>query len=391
MSTSNKKVLIVSEFHLIRTFLLPTIARLSKECNIVFECLLIGPFVPDQEKILTPYFSDIHAINVSNKKSILYSIPKIRFFLTIYSIRKAIRQLGDFEIIHIFFHHYYYTFFSDLLREKCQKLYITYFGSDFNGIERYKHFLNKVSISRAKSVFCNTAGMLLLVKAKYDSKTLNVSFDVLDLLMESFIRFEGYLKQNTSYKAKEAFNTSKRVIVCGYNAAPIVRHEIIFNAIEQNASKLSGYKIIFPMTYGHLALQTRTLVRRLTNSSSQDYTILEDYLPIEKVLELRLACDIFINIQSRDQMAASMLEHLAAGSIVITGKWLPYEELITNGVFMVLLNSTDELSEKLNYVVDNFEILKLKAKNNRDIIFKMMSWETIKPNWYKYYELEPKL
>ena len=83
-----------------------------------------------------------------------------------------------------------------------------------------------------------------------------------------------------------------------------------------------------------------------------------------------------------------MLEHLAAGSVVITGKWLPYSSLVEKGVYFIEMETPLDLSRVLSNVLDNLEDHRNKSKVNREIILNMMSWDSIKTNWYKYYELE---
>ena len=88
------------------------------------------------------------------------------------------------------------------------------------------------------------------------------------------------------------------------------------------------------MTYGQNANVNSHKVKSLLIDSGLTYQVLEEYLPIEKLLSLRLATHIFVHIQSRDQMSSSMLDHLAAGSVVIMGKWQPYESLEKLGIFL---------------------------------------------------------
>ncbi len=218
-----------------------------------------------------------------------------------------------------------------------------------------------------------------------------MTFDILMPLMETFHAFERYLGDNSQEAAKSQWDSNKLFLVCGYCAAPITQHPKIIAALENNKSKIASAKIVFPMTYGHLADKTRAEVKLLLAEKQLQGDVLEEFLSNEKLQALRLAADVFIHIQSRDQMAASMLEHLAAGSVVITGKWLPYESLVEKGVFMIRIESPDGLSIALADALDNLENYKQKAKINREIILKMMSWENIKQNWYKYYDLEAKV
>jgi hypothetical protein len=199
--------------------------------------------------------------------------------------------------------------------------------------------------------------------------------------------YESYLNHNTADSAKALWNYKKGVIVCGYNGAIITRHALIIDALNQINNKLSDFQVVFPMAYGG-PNKLITEVKEKLKSVTFDYQVQEEFLSGEKLMALRLAADIFVHIQARDQMASSMLEHLAAGSVVITGKWLPYDGLLKMGVYFILIETPDELPRALCDVIDNLTEHKRKAKVNRDILLKMTCWETIRPNWYKYYELE---
>jgi glycosyltransferase involved in cell wall biosynthesis len=209
--------------------------------------------------------------------------------------------------------------------------------------------------------------------------------------MRSFELFEDYIINSSVENAKSVFGiNSKRLIVCGYNAAPIVQHEKIIKVLVNLKDFLTDYAIIFPMTYGNRANITRPLVKTLLKATSLNYIVIEDYLPIKKLLALRLACDIFIHIQTKDQMASSMLEHLAAGSVVITGKWLPYESLEKLGVYFIQINKVDDLKDTLLEVITHLDIHLEHCKKNRAIILNFISWEKNKWSWYEAYNLTEK-
>jgi hypothetical protein len=141
------------------------------------------------------------------------------------------------------------------------------------------------------------------------------------------------------------------------------------------------------MTYGQMENITRHEVKTLLKVTSLNYRVVEDYLPIEELLALRFASDIFIHIQTRDQMASSMLEHLAAGSVVITGKWLPYELLEKLNVYFIQINKVDELKVTLLEVIQHLETHLEKCKKNRAIILNLISWGKNKYPWYEAYNL----
>lgn len=383
---TKKQILIISEAHLIKTFVLPTIKKLKAETNGVFDCFIVSPISQTDRDILEKVFDHVYANR--HPHGFIAKIPRLRAYFGRYGRSLLAKSLPNYDVVHINFHHYYFSYFTPFIRKKTKKFYITFYGSDFNQVENFRHKHNLKSVKLSDAVFTTNKTLLNKVVEKYGLLKRGISSDILIMLMDTFDGFEKYLKNNTKDKAKLEWGADKLLIACGYSAAPITQHSKIIEALAANVEKVADAKVIFPMTYGHLADRSRAEVKTLLAEQNIEAEVLEDYLPLEKINQLRLATDIFIHIQTRDQMAASMLEHLAAGSVVITGKWLPYQSLIDKGVFMIMLDSPDDLSEALSNVLDNLDIYLAKSKVNREIILNMMSWETIKANWYKYYELE---
>lgn len=386
---STKRILVISEAHMIPSFLKTTILKLKKETDLVFDCFSVTPIDEKTRIEFCEIFENVYANEYP--KGFLKKIPKIRAFQAFYGLRKLAHRLPMYDIAHIFFHHHYYYLFTPIIREKTKKFFLTFFGSDFNQIENFKHRNNQKTVNLLDGVFATNEVLLERIVKKYDfsgnEKESGITFPFMDILAS----FEKFVLNNTHESARRAWGINTRMIVCGYNAAPITRHELIIESLEKIENKLHEFKVVFPMTYGNRGAKTRTVVKEKLKYSSLDSQVLEEFLTVEKLLNLRMAADIFVHIQTRDQMCAAMLEHLAAGSVVITGNWLPYDGLIEKGIFMIRINTPQDLPDALIDVINNLEEYKSKSLVNRAIVFQMFRWETIKINWYKYYNLEAKV
>jgi hypothetical protein len=382
-----KKILIISELHIIKTFILPTISKLKQGAEVQFDCLIVTKINQSNVNELSSIFTNIYFNKYPT--GFISRIPKLRFFQYMYGLIKLARGLSNYDIAHVNYHHYYYAFFTPIIRKKVKHFYITFYGSDFNEIVWYKHIGNKKSITLSDKIFVSeNPKFLKQIVIKYNIQNAARNTGILFPLMRSFELFENYLMNSTIENAKSVFGiNSKRLIVCGYNAAPIVRHKEIIKTLVKIEKNLTDYVVIFPMTYGQMANITRPEVKTLLKATNLNYQVLEDYLSIEKLLALRLASDIFIHIQTRDQLASSMLEHLAAGSVVITGKWLPYESLKEMGVYFIQIEKIEDLEVALLEVIENFGTHLELCKKNRSIILNLTSWEKNKWSWYKDYDL----
>lgn len=384
----NKRILIISEAHLIKTFIQGTVERLKKETGAYFDCFIVTKIDVETYNSLKEVFGVVYANEYP--KEYLEKVPKARTIQAIYGLRKLAKSLENYDIIHIQFHHYYYSYFTPIIRSKTKKFLLTFFGSDFNGIGDFRHRHNQKTVNLVDGIFTTNLTLLDKVLSRYKVSKTEKTTGILIPLIDNFVSFEKFLANYDSFYSKELLGLRKKVIACGYNAAPIVRHEKIIDALNKIENQLQDYQVIFPMTYGSGGAKIRMIVKDRLNESSLDYLVIEDFLTTEKLQALRLATDIFIHIQERDQMASSMLEHLAAGSVVITGKWLPYGSLIEKGLYFISMETPEELPQVLSRVIDNLEVYKNKCGVNREIILDMMSWNSIKKNWYQYYELEQK-
>lgn len=380
-----KRVLIVSESHLIKTFVTPSLSLLKSEYNVSFDCFIISP-VSIEDRLLHSHIFD-KVISNEYLKGPITRIRKIGILFYFINLWKISRDLTEYDTIHIQYHHWYIALITKFLRRKCSKLIISFFGSDFNDVSAFHHFCNRASIKQADVISATNPVFLSRIYDYYRLNSKHISNMILFPLMSSFIDFEDFLNKNDVLKAKHLLGTDKKIITCGYNGAKIVQHQAIWKSIVESNLNEEEYKIIFPMTYGTGNLDSIITLKESINETKFDVAIIKDYLEINDLRSLRLATDIFIHIQTRDQFSASMLEHLAAGSVAIIGKWLPYDLLIEKDVYAVWVNSPDELTDALNNVISNLQMHKDRASANRQIILDLVDWNNIKKDWIKTYNL----
>jgi hypothetical protein len=388
MLPGDKRILIISEAHLIKTFVAETLMNIRNETGVVFDGLITTPPSDALRREMFDIFDNVY-IN-EYPRGIIGRIPKIRVIQSIYGLRKLASSLPQYDIIHIHFLHYIFAFFISILREKTKRLYLTFYGGDFHKISEIQHRFNRKTVDRLDGVFAINKVMLQNIIAKYDVDQMKKSCEVVKLLMHNLEKIGPFLEKNTIESAKKMWNFEKTVIVCAYSAGTVMQHEKIINALDKISNQLEQSKIVFPMTYGSGGNVTRATVRARLEKSSLDSLVLDKFLSVEMLNALRLSADIFIVIPSRDQMASSLLEHLAAGSVVITGKWLPYESLSEMGAYYITIERPEDLSLALTEVIANLDQHKRKSLVNKDLVLNMMSWKTIRPNWYKYYGLQQK-
>jgi hypothetical protein len=80
-----------------------------------------------------------------------------------------------------------------------------------------------------------------------------------------------------------------------------------------------------------------------------------------------------------------MCEALYAGSVVITGAWLPYSRLRLNGVPYHEIAGPSDVGEKIRSILPVLEAEKRRAMNAAPIIRRLMSWEEVRKTWKDVY------
>ena len=84
-------------------------------------------------------------------------------------------------------------------------------------------------------------------------------------------------------------------------------------------------------------------------------------------------------------LSGSMLEHLSAQNIVITGSWLPYDCLDQWGVFYRKIDCLELISNELHDVLNKFVPYKKLTCKNSDIIIDKFRWNNVIHDWLDLY------
>ena len=94
-----------------------------------------------------------------------------------------------------------------------------------------------------------------------------------------------------------------------------------------------------------------------------------------------LLYNIFINSISQDVLAATLLEYLCGGAVILNGKWLDYPELDYYGIKCQQYEIFEELPIKIGDCIKNNSIT-LQEKNSQ-LIWKYLSWNSYE--WLQLY------
>ncbi|WP_297974548.1 glycosyltransferase [uncultured Bacteroides sp.] len=337
------------------------------------------------------YFDDIYALTVPP------FLRKIRFLRILYQhilFRKYIRMLNHYDIIHV---HYIENiivrdidFFS---RRIHGKLIVSIWGSDFlRASKSRKKKLIKL-FNRADRITIASDTVIKKFKECYIGNTFISKIVLCRLGLEPLENLRSILMSDMNSrisKSKIGLCEDKIIITIGYNASRLQHHIDIIENIE-HSSLLSPFcdkiEFLLPITYPK-DNEYITMIKKIVLNSKYHYNIIEHFLSDGDVAHLRIASDIFVQLQPTDMLSGSMLEHLSARNIVITGSWLPYDCLDQWGIFLRRIDRLELISNELYDVLNNFVVYKELCDENSKMIIDKFRWNNVIQNWISLYKNE---
>lgn len=361
--------------------------------SIVFGKELKNELTSKNSDITLLDFESLVLLDNQNRKNEIYStrfekfkgLAKISMFFRMLYIREIIKK-SEFDIVNIHVSRWFYLLILSTLIK--QKLIITFYGSDFYRTSNTIKNIQKILYEKADAItFTNplTKQSFLDYYKQFDEKSYVCRFGLktLDFIDKNRDKNREDLKKYLGY------NQQKIIVTCGYNATIAQQHDkIIENIINLPKEIKDKVEFIFPLTYGDVTNKEKIKNRLI--ESDLDYLVLEDFLYEDENAYVKLASDIMINILETDSFSGSMQEFLYANNIIITGSWLPYDLFDKEGIKYHKVDTTDELKYKLKELIENINYHKKNLDNNREIIYKLSSWENNIKSWQEVYQYNKK-
>lgn len=380
------RILIIGNSH--HQFIRHYVQALRNSANIDLVIDILSPqFRDDLDESDKTLFNKIYDLNCS---PILKSIRIVRGVARQISFHNAVKHLQSYDITHV---HYVEDvivrdakFFSTRI---TGIVIVTIWGSDFLRASKKKRQRMIPLLKRADKISIASECVLQEFKTYYkdialESKLYTCYFGLQPLAYLDNLNKTGITKTDS----KDIFNINgKIVITIGYNASILQRHIEIIDYIDSNPHlRKYGDNLLFllPLTYPNNKRYIGQLKHRLSKFAFP-YVMLENFLSEDKVAHLRNATDIFIQLQPTDMLSGSMLEHMAAGNIVITGEWLPYHILSHLGIKYKTIRDVSDVSNALLDVLKNFVQYKKLCENNIKLVLSRFKWENVIDDWHKLY------
>lgn len=289
------------------------------------------------------------------------------------------------DIVNIQFVDQCFLLLLKYLRNNFKHIVLSYWGSDLlretpKRVKRLEPLYKMAGFITFETVEMRTA-FEKIIGLKYRNKCRLVKFglselDVLDKISESDIK---------SFKRKYHIPDKRKIVVIGYNRIKQQQHLAVVRSLLETKISNEEIYIVFPWTYGVEDVEYKNdIISSL--GKKYEYCFLEKRLSDNEVACLRKITNIFVQVQVTDSLSATMLETLYEEKIVITGKWLPYDELYRRGIKMVLVNNPDEVGFNISSIINGDCLTDKELRQNRELVRDISSWESNLKDWISLYK-----
>lgn len=287
-----------------------------------------------------------------------------------------------FDLIHIHGMNWSGIFMPHFLKK--QRLVTTIYGSDLLRTSSFLHLLWKKLLSKSIYITLETDYLISfftkVYKGKYQNKIRKIGFgsDHVEMLYH-------YMVDKATDKQSLDIPQDKISIFVGYNGSKGQQH---IEAIKRLSMLPNIYKdkiyLFLHCSYG-LNKEYESALQETLDQSGIAYQINKQYLRGERLISLRNAADIFLNMQITDVLSSSLLEFMMTRTIIIQGTWLEYREL--EAASIIKINDFSELSDFVIYCVDHRKELFDQVCKNVSIAYELMSWKKKINEWESILEI----
>jgi hypothetical protein len=310
----------------------------------------------------------------------------VKFFWFLQRYRGLLRGVpGCYDAVHVFYLSAIWGALAGALALKGRRLIVSLFGSDVYRTTGALKPLQARLLKRADTITAANQDTLNAACGTYgipSGKCVIVRFGLRPL--EHVADMMGTAR--AAHKKAMGIPPDRVVVAAGYNASPRQHHAEILQALRDlpDAQRQHLF-VLVPMTMGGTAEYVAT-VRALCAASGLQHRVITDLMSDEDLARLRCATDIMVQVQPTDQLAGAMQEHLHAGSVVITGAWLPYGVLSDAGVRFWTVADRSGLAKELEMCMSELSDREAACAGNDAPIRALSSWSHTAPQWSALYD-----
>lgn len=252
----------------------------------------------------------------------------------------------------------------------------------------YLYFLSKFSKQMDQLVYLTEESYEKLKKVISEPEKLTQALYGSSILKE--LQNAESEERGSNYKSKWGIDSSKTTIGIGYSGKDIHQHFEVIETLRNDADfwkRKEEFVFLLPMTYGAGKAYVEKVTRQLKEYNFQ-FKIIQEKMSDIEVAEIRMATDIFIQVTKFDGRSSSVIEYIMAGSVMISGNWLPYKVFKDRDLYFheVAQIPGSELPGLVLYIRNNFDSERSRAFQNREKWGFNETWEGVIPDWLAIYK-----
>lgn len=305
----------------------------------------------------------------------------VKAFFVAAEMKKYLRKMEThYDVAHILYVSSAYRFIWQDLKGISQKIVLTVFGGDHYKSTTWMRFLLSKMVKQANLISATNPNTLEDFSRHYnipnDKKRLvRFGLNILDEI-DSIVQ-----EDIEKWREKTNIPSSCIAIACGYNGSTNQNLLEVIKSLLASKEKLHQKVVLcFQLTEKNSHVQS---IIDAIHESGFDYLIFSERMTDRELALYRSAMNIMIQVQSTDSFSGAMQEHLYAGSLVITGNWLPYSVLDDEHVEYIKVSEIQEIGEEIaNNLKKTVDLIK-----NKRAIAKFSKWNLTLQTWINLYEL----
>lgn len=329
------------------------------------------------------------SINLEKDEEIYYFRSSGHGIVRMVSLLPTIRKLPQFDIIHsLWMEPMWGEAIRFGLRKKCKYWFSSVGGSDLyrnSKIKKY-YYKQRIILNNAQMYSSENEETRDYFYKVYGNSYKNrphpiIRFGV-DIIDEIILHEHDDI---TLLKHELGLPSGKIIVMCGHNANQKHNHIKMIESISALDKDIrQKCFFVFPMTYGGTEEYIHYIENEISHITS-NYLVIRKYMTIEEMAKMAILSDIMIHVQDTDQLSSTMMSHMFCGNIVIAGAWLPYQSLTDAGVKFISIKEISALKGCIEEIIPNIAGYKSDYRTNRDIVYKLSSWEYASKDWYNAY------
>ncbi len=328
---------------------------------------------------------NIHRLPIGkNKNNLHFQSQKELLVYTwrAYFFARKLSRKNNYDLTHSFFTVPCGPLSLLLWRRKKIPYIISLRGSDVPGYSERFSFIYKVLTplikyiwKKSRAVVANSLEFKKLAKKVSPQQEISVitnGIDGKEFSVKTFIEYENDDRRRQKFK-----------VICGSRVTPRKGFRFIVGAI--NLLKKKGIKINLEIIGD--GNEKNNLEKMVTDLNLQDQI---KFLGIIKHTELPRyyqQANIYISASLNEGMSNTMLEALACGLPIVATKTGGTDEMVQKGKngFIIEMNSAKDIAEKIESILNDFELEKKMSKNSRRLA-ESMYWENIAEEYWELYK-----